>query len=99
MGEIIESETLNMHAVMISSSPPILYWAPETLKVMRAVQYWRQKGLESYFTIDAGATVHVICRQKDEEELKKKLSCLEGVRKIIVNHPGRGARLLDDHLF
>lgn len=99
LGEIIESEALNMHAVMISSSPPLLYWRPGTLKVMLAVQQWRQEGLESYFTIDAGATVHVICRQKDEGQLKKRLSCLKGIKKVIINHPAEGASLLNTHLF
>lgn len=99
LGETIEAEALNMHAVMMSSMPPILYWSPETIKVILAVQQWREEGLEAYFTIDAGATVHIICQQKDLNRLKKKISSIQGVDKIIVSLPGKGARFSTAHLF
>lgn len=99
LGETIEAEALNMHAVMMTSQPPILYWLPKTMEIMLAVQQWRWEGTESYFTIDAGATVHIIAQQKDLNRVKKKLSGIRGIERIIVNHPDVGARLLKAHLF
>jgi len=98
-GEILEAECLNMHAVMLTSSPSLIYWQPATLAIMKRVQEWRGEGLESYFTIDAGPSVHIICQEKDAEELKKRLSKIKGVLRISVNKPSIGARLIDEHLF
>jgi len=58
-GALAEADTLSMHAVMMTSKPSLLYWAPGTLAVMQAVQAWRRGGLPCYFSIDAGPNVHV----------------------------------------
>lgn len=94
-GEIIEAEALNMHAVMMTSRPSLLYWLPETLKIMLAIVNWRNMGLEAYFTLDAGPTVHVICEGKNVAKLVKQLKKLEGIKDIIVNTPSIGARVID----
>ena len=49
-----------MHAVMITSSPPLLYWLPATLAILQAVPNWRKSGLPVCYTIDAGPNVHVL---------------------------------------
>ena len=67
LGETIEEEALNMHAVMMTSSPSLLYWSPKTLELMLAIRNWREEGLESYFTLDAGPTVHLICQKKEKK--------------------------------
>ncbi len=93
-GEIVEAEALNMHAVMISSKPALLYWTPTTLRLMHQIIDWRSGGLESYFTIDAGPNVHVLCLAKDALKLERQLTAMEGVQKVIVNRPANGAGLL-----
>lgn len=99
-GHILETEALNFHAVAMTSAPPLLYWEPTTLKIMRAVQAWRKlEDLEAYFTIDAGPTVHVICQAKDEQKVAQKLNNIEGVDRVEVNRPAHGARFSQDHLF
>lgn len=98
-GEILEEEAINMHAVMMTSSPPLFYWLPKTVEVILAVWDWREEGLPVYFTIDAGPNVHLICQKKDEKEIEAKLREIKGVKKIIFNKPARGAYLLRNHLF
>jgi diphosphomevalonate decarboxylase len=94
-GRIVEDEALNMHAVCLTSQPPIVYWNETTIKIMREVMEWREEGdLESYFTIDAGSSVHVICRKRDAQKAARKLRKIEGVKRVVVNNPGIGARLL-----
>ncbi len=94
MGEIVESEALNMHAVMITSKPALIYWNGITLKLMVCVREWREEGLETYFTIDAGPNVHIICRQKDAQTLVKKLKDVEGVVDVVTNEVSRGVHLV-----
>jgi diphosphomevalonate decarboxylase len=93
-GEIIEAEAVNMHSVMMTSNPPLYYWNSATLSVMTKIWEMREKGIESYFTIDAGHNVHLICEAKNASKIKKLLSKLEGVTDILVNKPAVGARII-----
>jgi diphosphomevalonate decarboxylase len=93
-GEIIEEEAINMHTVMMTGKPPLFYWLPKTLEVMQSVVAWRESGLETYFTIDAGPNIHIICMAKDAKKVKAKLEKIQGVKKIIINRASEGACIL-----
>ena len=83
-----------MHAVMITSRPPLLYWQPATLAVMHAVQEWRAAGLQVFYTIDAGPNVHVICLAEASPEVTERTRQIEGVKEVLSAHPGGPARLI-----
>ena len=95
-GTIVEAEAINMHAIMMTSNPPLFYWSPETFKLMLAVSEWRDNGLECYFTIDAGPNVHVLCKGKDEKKVLGSLNRLDYILNVIVNKPSKGAELIFD---
>lgn len=99
VGETAEANALKMHATMMTTKPPIIYWIPATMEIIHAVHAWRAEGLQCYFTMDAGPNVKVLCLQKDEKEIIKRLENLEGVKKTIVCRPGDGARIVKEHLF
>lgn len=99
VGLTAEMNCLKMHALMITTIPPIIYWIPATLGVMHAVQLMRNDGLECYFTIDGGPQIKVMCLAKDEKEITKRLMELDGVKKTIVCKPGDGVKIIDRHLF
>ncbi len=98
-GEETEQEAIRMHAVAMTSRPSVLYWSPETVRIMHAVRQWRAEGLEVYFSIDAGANVHVLCQGKDAPNVEAALHALLDVREVLANRPGPGTRLIDQHLF
>jgi len=98
-GSLVEAEALELHAVMLTSSPSLIYWTPGTLKIMKLCKKWRGEGLEGYFTINTGQDVHLIIEEKNIEKLKKELEKIPEVQKIIVNYPSSGARLVENHLF
>jgi diphosphomevalonate decarboxylase len=91
---IVELDSNLMHAVMITSTPQLIYWQPGTLAVMQAVQSWRKHGLAACFTIDAGPNVHVLCQGSDAEEVAEQLRKLPGVTQVLTATPGGAARLL-----
>jgi len=99
LGDAIEIEAISLHVVAMTSVPPIFYWTTTTLQVIQAVQRWRQDGLKTYFTIDAGSNVHLICEAKDELDVKQLLSMLDGVSEVIIAKPGSGTRLFEENLF
>ena len=98
-GELLEAEALELHAVMLTSQPSLIYWTPGTLKIMKLTKKWRREGLEAYFTINTGQDVHLICEQKNINSVQEKLKEIEEVKEIIVNKPAAGARLTETHLF
>lgn len=95
MGEILEYNALKMHATTLGANPPFLYWQNETLKVMEEVRALREKGLECYFTIDAGPNVKVITTPAQEQEIEKKLRALDVVKEIYPCRVGPGIRYID----
>jgi diphosphomevalonate decarboxylase len=99
VGSQAEYNCLKMHALMITTKPAIIYWIPATMEIIQNVIAWREEGLECYFTIDAGPNVKVMCLEKNEKEINKRLLELEGVIKTIICKPGDEAKLIDKHLF
>ena len=77
----------------------MLYWEPATVAVLQAIQSWRKRGLDVYFTMDAGPNVHCLCEAADAAEVEARLRDCPGVQDVIVSGPGVGARLLAYHLF
>jgi diphosphomevalonate decarboxylase len=94
LSEIIELDSNMMHAVMMTSNPPLFYWKPATLEVMASVQAWRKTGLPAAYTMDAGANVHVICEADKAGVIQRRLSSLPGVKQVIVSVVGGAAHLL-----
>jgi len=93
--EIVELDSNLMHAVMMTSSPPILYWEPGTVAIMKKVIEWRSQGLQVCYTIDAGHNVHVLCLAQDASQLEKLLQeAIPGVEMIYHSHAGGGVQVL-----
>jgi diphosphomevalonate decarboxylase len=94
LGEASEEDALSMHAVMMTSRPPLLYWVARTIEIIDAVWGLRRKGVEAYFTIDAGPNVHVITIDEHVPSVRDAMGPLGGVR---IDKPGPAARLLQEH--
>ena len=98
-GEITEEDCLDMHHVMQTQKPPLIYWNDMTRTIMDAVLSWRNGGLPVYFTVDAGPNVHVICEGQHAEAVMEKIKTLSGIVEVIHNKPAGGAYMVDSHLF
>jgi diphosphomevalonate decarboxylase len=93
--EIVELDSNMMHAVMMTSSPNLIYLEPASLAIMQAVKTWRaNEGLELCYTIDAGPNVHVICKEEISSEVIDRLRQIPGVQEVMKSHPGGSAKLL-----
>lgn len=94
LAAVAEQDSDLMHAVMMTSSPPLHYWHPATLEVMAAVREMRAAGTAVFYTVDAGPNVHCLCLPGDEAAVRSALSGLQGVQQVFRGTPGGGARLL-----
>ena len=71
-GQIVEHEALSLHAMMLTSTPYYILMKPKTLKAIEALWNFRKEtGLPLYFTLDAGANVHLLYPKKDKEKIEK----------------------------
>jgi diphosphomevalonate decarboxylase len=94
LAEIVEHDSNMMHAVMMTSCPPLFYWHASTLVVMRAIREARKNGIAACYSIDAGPNVHVVAEAIEEIRLLDLLKSLPGVREVRVAHVGGAARLI-----
>jgi len=95
MGHVMEANALAMHGCMMAARPPLVYWNETTLAVMKAVENWRKQGLETFFTVDAGPPVALLCRIEDLDLVAEKARVIEGVRDVIVSRPGGPATIVE----
>jgi diphosphomevalonate decarboxylase len=92
--QIIEEDALLMHSVMMTSVPPLLYWTPETLRVINSVRRWHAEGIPVGFTIDAGPNVHIITTVEGSDEVRCRLQQLDCILEVIEATPGSGASVV-----
>lgn len=95
LAAIAELDSDMMHAVMMTSTPPLFYWQPATLTVMQAVREARAGGLPVCYTVDAGPNVHVICEARAAGQTVALLARLPGVRQVLQAGVGGPARLIE----
>jgi len=91
---IIELDSDMMHAIMMTSNPPLMYWQAETIEIFHGVREWRARGLPAAYTVDAGPNVHVICPADQAREVEKRLRELPGVKDILIAGVGGPARII-----
>jgi diphosphomevalonate decarboxylase len=59
--QIVESEALTLHAMMMTSMPYFILMKPNTLEIINAIWKFRKThNIPVCFTLDAGANVHVL---------------------------------------
>jgi diphosphomevalonate decarboxylase len=66
LGQTAEQNALSMHATMIASWPPLLYWQPESVAAMHRVWELRALGIPVYLTMDAGPNLKLLFQSEDE---------------------------------
>jgi diphosphomevalonate decarboxylase len=94
LARLVELDSNLMHAVMMTSTPPLFYWEPASLALMKLIPRWRQSGLPVCYTLDAGPNVHVLCPAPVAPQVRQYLEQISGVSQILTATPGGPARLL-----
>ena len=89
-------ESSNMHAVMLDSTPPIVYLNDISHSIMRAVHTFNEQegSTVAGYTFDAGPNAHVYTSDKHAKKIEQMLMKIKGVKKTIVCKPGAGPRRL-----
>lgn len=72
LGKTAENNALSMHATMIATMPPILYWQAESVTTMHKVWQLREQAINVYFTMDAGPNLKLLFLEQDEYIIKQQ---------------------------
>ncbi|MBF0780812.1 MULTISPECIES: diphosphomevalonate decarboxylase [unclassified Granulicatella] len=96
VGEIMEWNSMKMHATMLGANPPFSYFEPESILAHQQVYRLRQLGLPVYMTMDAGPNVKLLCRASDMDTIKKELSSVFSKNQLISSLPGKAMRTLTE---
>jgi diphosphomevalonate decarboxylase len=99
LAPVVEEEAIDLHLIAMSSRPPVFYWLPGSVAVLRRVRELRRSGVEVCSTMDAGANVHLICTPAAEERVVEALGEMPEVLSVIRDGVGEGPRSSDRHLF
>ena len=94
LAEVSERDCLLMHAVMMTSTPPLLYWEPASIALVKGVKAWREEGIPCFCTLDAGPNVHILCPSEAADEIRSRVERVPGVKDILSSGPGGKAALL-----
>lgn len=93
LAEVVELDSNVMHAVMMTGTPALFYWQPETLAIMQMVREMRKQGIGVCYTIDAGPNVHCICAPGEAPKVAERLSQLDTILEMRQAPPGGAAYL------
>jgi len=92
VGQIAETDALEMHFCMQTSKPSINYWTKNTLDTLILIRKLRAKNIDCYFTIDAGPNVKIITLQKSVDRILQELQSNIKIQETIVCGVGHGVR-------
>ena len=70
LGIVAEGNALAMHALMMATQPPLVYWQPESVAAMHTIWNARADGLPLWFTMDAGPNIKLLFEAKDESSVR-----------------------------
>lgn len=97
LAEVGEHSCLKMHADMLSSRPPLMYWSAATMACMQRIRELRGRdGLGVFFTVDAGPQVKAVCLPQDAPRVAAALAEVPGVECTMVSGLGAGAEILPE---
>jgi diphosphomevalonate decarboxylase len=69
--EVVESEALSLHAMMLTSTPSFILLKPASLEMINRIRCFRLKSqIPVCFTIDAGPNIHLLYFQENELDVK-----------------------------
>jgi diphosphomevalonate decarboxylase len=96
LASVVELDSDMMHAVMMTSRPPLHYMTAASVEVMNQVRSWRREGLPVCSTVDAGPNVHIICPETHIRDVAERARAIAGITDVLTASVGGPAWLSAD---
>lgn len=92
LGACVRLSYLRMFSTMFAADPPIIYWLPESLGLIRACEDLRSQGFGAWETMDAGPQVKIFCLAAQETRIRSELGGRFPSLSILSSRPGPGLK-------
>ena len=97
--KIVETEALELHALMMTSDPSFILMHPSTLAIIERIRYFRNTtNIPVCFTLDAGPNVHVLypyfAKKEVRNFIQSELLQYCAKKKVIYDQMGDGPAML-----
>ncbi|MFW6362933.1 MAG: diphosphomevalonate decarboxylase [Spirochaeta sp.] len=99
LGPIMRRSYLSMFGSMLAADPGVVYWLPESIRLIHSVAEWRKAGMPVWETMDAGPQVKLVTTADHlpsiESHLRSEfprlayLTASVGQGPVVDEHPGR----------
>lgn len=98
LSKVVMKDSNNTHAVMLDTTPPILYLNDISRNIIEAInQINKDKGKNvCAYTFESGPNPHIITTEQYKEEVIDRLIKVEGMQSLISAKLGNGPILLGD---
>ncbi|MEM1433596.1 MAG: diphosphomevalonate decarboxylase [Pseudomonadota bacterium] len=83
LATVAERSCLQMHALMLATTPSLLYWNGATVTGMHRLRELQAEGVGVFFTIDAGPQLKAVCLP---EAVDRVAETLAGVPDVVAVH-------------
>ena len=94
LAELGAASSMKMHALMLTSRPPLIYWTGASVACLSAVEALRARGCPVFATMDAGPQVKAVCEPDAADEVAAALEQIPGVIRLLKTGLGAGARIV-----
>lgn len=74
LGDAARISYMRMFATMLGAHPPILYWLPQSVHIIRELEVMRRQGIPVWETMDAGPQVKVITLEEHASAVAERFS-------------------------
>jgi len=69
--EIVESEALTLHSMMMTSNPYFLLMKPNTISIIEKIwEFRKETEIQACFTLDAGPNIHLLYPHENKNEVR-----------------------------
>jgi diphosphomevalonate decarboxylase len=100
--QIVETEALELHALMMTSTHSFILMKPNTLEIIERIRNFRaETKIPVCFTLDAGPNVHVLYPHSEKTKVRNFIQsellpfCIK--KKVIYDHMGKGpSQIMND---
>ncbi|MXZ44544.1 MAG: diphosphomevalonate decarboxylase [Gammaproteobacteria bacterium] len=93
LAEISEANCYRMHALMMSTDPPLRYWSAGTMNAIDTIERLRHDRVPVFFTSDAGPQIKAICPPEVLPTVRRALEDTDGVLSTLESDIGNAPTL------
>lgn len=92
LGTAMRESYLSMFATMFTSKPPVIYWLPESIRLIHLAAELRASGIPVWETMDAGPQVKLFTVESASDAVREALKGSVPDLAVLESRPGEGPR-------